>query len=76
MVVVAVKKRRRVKRILEYLKEQFMELQHNLANEYTVANAREAKADEAYAKFSEKVDEENRRFDEKRDKIVDKSRKK
>jgi hypothetical protein len=37
LVVVAVKKRRRVKRILEYLKEQFMELRHNLANEYTVA---------------------------------------
>jgi len=36
----------------------------------------EAKVDGAYAKFSEKVDEENRRFDEKRDKIVDKSRKK
>ena len=35
--VVAVKKRRRVKRILEYLKEQFIELRHNLANEYTVA---------------------------------------
>ena len=31
---------------------------------------------EAYAKFSEKVDEENRRFDEKRDKIIDKIRKK
>jgi hypothetical protein len=28
------------------------------------------------AKFSEKVDEENRRFDEKRDKIIDKIRKK
>jgi hypothetical protein len=36
----------------------------------------EAKVDGAYAKFSEKVDEENRRVDEKRDKIVDKSRKK
>jgi len=36
----------------------------------------EAKVGGGYAKFSEKVDEENRRFDEKRDKIVDKSRKK
>jgi hypothetical protein len=35
----------------------------------------EAEADEAYAKFSEKVDEENRRFDEKRDKIIEKIRK-
>ena len=34
------------------------------------------KVNEAYAKFSEKVDEENRRFDEKRDKIIDKIRKK
>src|SRR5262245_37777739 len=33
----------------------------------------EAKVDGAYAKFSEKVDEENRRFDEKRDKIVQKA---
>jgi hypothetical protein len=30
--------------------------------------------DEAYAKFNDKIDEENRRFDEKRDKIIDKSR--
>jgi hypothetical protein len=29
----------------------------------------------SYAKFSEKVDEENPRFDEKRDKIIDKIRK-
>jgi hypothetical protein len=36
----------------------------------------ETKADETYAKFSEKFDEEKRRFDEKHDKIIDKIRKK